>query len=84
MHKFSDKVHLITGVHSQFLTLNSDWSVEPRIAFKYSFSARQTISVSYGLHSQMHPRTVYLLESDINNENPMTNKDLDLQKAIIL
>ncbi len=58
-YSFTEKLTLNAGVHSQWLTLNNSTSVEPRIGLKYQLNKRNTLSLGYGMHSQMQPADVY-------------------------
>ena len=58
-HKFTDNLILNTGIHYQQFDLNKEIAVEPRMAIQWHFNQTQSISLGYGLHSQLQPRTVY-------------------------
>nr|MBP6624781.1 TonB-dependent receptor plug domain-containing protein [Chitinophagaceae bacterium] len=58
-YNFSDKLTLNVGLHSQLLTLNNAVSLEPRIGLKYAVNEKGTLSMGYGLHSQMQTLDVY-------------------------
>lgn len=83
-HRFTDEITLYTGLHSQYLTLNGSFSVEPRASIKWQFLIKQSISIGYGLHSQMQPHQLYFAKSynDATGEYfETTNKDLDFTKS---
>lgn len=65
-YKLSEKFKIEGGLHSQFLTLNGAWSLEPRTALTYTFLPGQSIALAYGLHSQMQPLPTYFY----NGQNP--------------
>ncbi len=46
---------LHTGLHSQYLTLNQQITVEPRFALNWQFLRGHTLSLGYGWHQQMVP-----------------------------
>lgn len=58
-HKFTDNLTLNTGVHYQYYDLNQESALEPRLGFQWQLSQNQSISLGYGLHSQIQPRSVY-------------------------
>jgi hypothetical protein len=58
-HKFSDKLLVTAGLHGQYFTLNGSESLEPRLGSRWDFSKHQSLSLGYGLHSQMQPLYVY-------------------------
>lgn len=81
-YNFNEKVTLNAGVHTQYLTLNQSTSVEPRISLKYAVSNKSSLSLGYGMHSQMQPTDVYFVRS-INNQgmSEMTNKNLGFTRS---
>ncbi|NQY11811.1 MAG: TonB-dependent receptor [Flavobacteriales bacterium] len=81
-HKLNEKITFNTGVHYEHLTLNNSASVEPRLAFKWAFSKKQSLTVGYGLHSQMAPVNFYhreVLQDDGTYVKP--NEDLGFTKS---
>lgn len=80
-HNFSDNLTLNSGLYSQFVAINKEVTIEPRLGLKYSFTNTQSLSLGYGLHSQMQPRYLYFLQTELNdgtiaftNENVKTTK----------
>ncbi len=81
-YSFNDKLTLNTGVHAQYLTLNNSVSVEPRAGLKYQVNNKNTISVGYGMHSQMQPTDVYFYRTlQADGTYSQSNKDLDFTKS---
>lgn len=83
-HRFDDNHTLFAGVHSQTSSLNEEITIEPRVSLKKSFARNQSISLGYGLHSQLQPRSVYfsqLLVDTLNETYSSPNKELDFSKA---
>ena len=66
-HKFSDRLELNAGLHFQLLALNSDFSVEPRIGFKWNFRPAQSIEFGYGIHSRPQQAYVYFREIEVSD-----------------
>ena len=58
-YNFTDKITLNAGIHAQYLTLNKTNSIEPRLGLRYQISNKSTISVGFGMHSQMQTPDVY-------------------------
>jgi hypothetical protein len=50
---FSEILTMNVGVNGQIFTLNNHYTIEPRVGFRYQFSATQTLSFAYGLHSRL-------------------------------
>ncbi|MBK8289958.1 MAG: TonB-dependent receptor [Flammeovirgaceae bacterium] len=72
-----EKLTLNSGVHLLFLNDNKTFSVEPRISAQYNVSEKQSISMGYGLHSQMQSIGVY--QAQIQQENGiLTQPNLNL------
>ncbi|MDP2384796.1 MAG: TonB-dependent receptor [Bacteroidota bacterium] len=81
-YSFNDKLTLNTGVHAQYLTLNNSVSVEPRAGLKYQVNNKNTVSVGYGMHSQMQPTDVYFYRTlQADGTYSQSNKDLDFTKS---
>jgi len=81
-HRFNDKTTLNTGLYAQYIDINDEISVEPRIGFKYKLTDRQTFSAGYGLHSQSQPRHYYLVQTMLDDGSYIfTNKELKLTKS---
>ena len=81
VHKFNEKLSLNTGLFSQMLTLNNKFVVEPRASIRYQLKPKQTLSLSYGLHSQMQSTYLYFAIPDTLVRNgvltPNTTRALD-------
>ncbi|MBY0432850.1 MAG: TonB-dependent receptor [Cyclobacteriaceae bacterium] len=78
----SDRLTINSGVHLLQLTSNRTTSVEPRASVKYSLTDKQSLSVGYGLHSQMQPVGVY--EAQVTQPDGTTlkpNQGLGFNKA---
>jgi hypothetical protein len=84
-HKFSDKALLNAGVHSQYLTFNNTYSVEPRLGFKVQPNKKHAFSIGAGLHSQTQTLMMYLYETQLLDGTYLrTNTDLEMTKSIHL
>jgi hypothetical protein len=73
---------LNTGLHFLYLKDNGSGSVEPRLSIKYDLNDRQSLTVGYGLHSQMQPSGVY--EAQIQQDDGTwikPNQNLGFNKA---
>lgn len=70
------------GMHYMHFTLNNNYSFEPRAGMRYTFGKNNTLSLGYGLHSQLPPSDVFfelITLSDGSQIQP--NKNLDFTKA---
>lgn len=80
-HSFSDNLTMNNGLHYQYLGLNSDWMIEPRLGLKWKFAPKQTLSFGYGLHGQMQILPLYMVATQINGNTVNTNKNLKFSKS---
>lgn len=75
-----DKVMLGLGLTSQVMTLNKEWTIEPRVSMKWQPSSKSSFAIAYGLYSRMEKMDVYFVKSKgINHED--VNKKLGFTKA---
>jgi hypothetical protein len=69
------------GLHSQFLALNNNITLEPRVSIKWKLSQIQSLSLAYGLHSRLEPIGFYLAQQNLPSGIVQPNKNLDFTKA---
>lgn len=90
VHKFNEKWSTNLGVFSQYLTLNSHWVVEPRASLRFQFKPSQSLSLAYGMHSQMQATYLYFATPDsvvrdgktyLNATHLEDNRNLDFSKS---
>ncbi len=80
--RFSKRFSVIAGIHSLFLMLNNRNSIEPRMSAKYDFANNQSLSLGYGLHSQLQLPGVYFAQTNVGGNNiQYPNKNLDFSKG---
>ena len=58
-HKFSDSFTASVGLHGQIFALNGAQVLEPRLALSRELNHRSSVSLAYGLHSQLQPMYIY-------------------------
>ncbi|HAW51594.1 MAG TPA: hypothetical protein DCX54_04590, partial [Flavobacteriales bacterium] len=78
----TERLTFNTGLHGQYLVLNSSNAIEPRVGAKYQLAKKHYLGMAYGLHSQMAPMDIYfsVQRDNLGNEyNP--NKNLDFTKS---
>lgn len=80
-YRMTEKLTLNAGLHYLQLTDNKSSSLEPRASIKYELTDQQSVSVGYGLHSQMQPMGIYEAQVATSNGYLKPNKDLGLNKA---
>ncbi len=64
VHKFNEKWSTNLGVFAQYLTLNNSYAVEPRASVRFQFKPNQSLSLAYGMHSQMQATYIYFAVTD--------------------
>lgn len=74
-YKLRENLTFNAGVYSQFLTLNNQGVVEPRVGLRWEARPRHTFSLAYGLHSQMQSTYIYFAIPDtlVRNGEKMAN-----------
>jgi len=81
-YSISDKLTMNAGIHAQEFFLNHSYSVEPRFGLKYELKSNSSLSLGYGLHSQMQPVNVYFLQTQLTDGSyEYNNKSLDFTKS---
>jgi len=81
-YKFTDNLSWNFGLHSQFLEFTGDAMVGPRTALSYQFAPKHRLSLAYGLHGQMSPLPVLLLEEQVDEGVfERTNDELEFTKS---
>ena len=65
-YKFTDKLSTTFGLHSQYLDLTEDATLEPRAAISYQFRPTQRVSFAYGLHAQSIPAPILFIEEEVS------------------
>jgi hypothetical protein len=81
-YRFTEKLSLNAGVHGMYYSFNDASSVEPRASLSYAIANNKTITLSYGLHSQLQPAPVYLYQEKLpNGAYDQSNRDLGFTKA---
>ena len=77
---FSEKFTMNAGLNAQLFTLNNNYTVEPRIGFRYQHQANQSLNFGYGLHSRLE-RLNYYFAKNKSEGNVAINKNLDFTKS---
>jgi hypothetical protein len=77
-YRASRRLTANAGVHVFGFLLNRQYSAEPRAALKYALSDRRSLSLGYGLHTQMQPLGTYFAQT-ADGQTP--NRELGLSKS---
>jgi CarboxypepD_reg-like domain/TonB-dependent Receptor Plug Domain len=80
--RVTEKLTMNSGVHVLHLFDNNSSSVEPRASVKYELTEKKSVSLGYGLHSQMQPVGIYEAQQEnADGSVNQPNKDLGFNKA---
>jgi hypothetical protein len=79
----NDDVTVNLGLHGHYFTLNGSKSIEPRAAVRFNTSAKSSVQLAAGMHSQMLPAYVYYTHLP-SSAQPFTlhNKNVDFIRSI--
>ena len=83
-YRVSDKLTINTGLHYLRLLLNGTSALEPRGSVQWAFAPNQSVSVGYGLHSQLqNPATYFVMPTDSagTDTSPLSNRDLGFTRS---
>lgn len=72
-----------TGLHYQVFLLNNTRALEPRLGMRFQLSEKQSLSLAYGMHSQMQPTIYYFYDTYVPSTNTYykSNRNLDLSRS---
>ncbi len=81
-YKFTNKLSLYTGLHFQSASLNTDYSLEPRIALQWNIAKKHSLNIGIGMHSMLQPHSVYFIETELEDGSHIeTNNDVGFTKS---
>ncbi len=81
-YRINKKLDMNAGVHTLYLALNNDYSVEPRLGFSYKLNDKNRFNLAVGLHSKVEPISIYMAQQqDENGQYYLPNEDLKMTKA---
>jgi hypothetical protein len=70
------------GLHGMSYSLDGSAAIEPRFALSYKLSGTQTLSLAYGLHSQLQPEPVYFkIFDETTRTRDAGNRELGFTRA---
>jgi hypothetical protein len=75
----SDKLDMSVGINTQTMTLNNEWTVEPRASLRWQASSKSAFAIAYGLYSRMEKMDVYFIKTKGTAETE--NKKLGFTKS---
>lgn len=81
-YDIAENLTLFTGINSMFSFLNNNFSVDPRISFKWDLNPGHSLSFGLGKHSQLEELKIYLINQNVNGEIELPNKNLGLSHSL--
>ncbi len=79
-YKLNKSFTINAGLHTQILTLNDDFAIEPRLALNYHVNDKNTISLGYGIHNQTIPLPILLARAE-TSEGVFEESNINLEAA---
>jgi hypothetical protein len=81
-YRMNDQLTLNAGLHYLRLTLNGSDALEPRGGLRWAFRPNQSVSVGYGLHSQVqNPATYFVVTGQANSTTTSPNRNLGFTRS---
>ncbi|MBV6646779.1 MAG: TonB-dependent receptor plug domain-containing protein, partial [Cyclobacteriaceae bacterium] len=81
-YKLTDALGVTFGLHSQYLSLNDETTLEPRLGLSWQFTPQDRLSLAYGLHAQSAAPIILFLEEEVSpGVYERTNEQLDFMKS---
>ncbi len=63
--EFSEKLNINAGFHLLYFSANNSFSPEPRVAIKWNMTPGHSLSLGYGLHSQIEDASIYQFKDSL-------------------
>lgn len=80
-HRFTNQLSLNAGLNYQYYTLNEQGVLQPRLSLQYQMNERQSLSVGYGLHSQIQSIYTTFVQTKTPSGYALSNRDLGFTKS---
>lgn len=81
--KTSDRFFMTAGLHSQYFDISGSSSIEPRFGARWDLKENQSLSLGFGMHSQMQPTYIYFThKTDSNGKYVYHNKGIGFTRSI--
>jgi len=77
----SSKLIMNVGMNGQLFTLNNQYTIEPRLGFRYQLKQNHALGLACGEHSRLEQLNFYFNNSLSTGEKAV-NKNLDFTKAL--
>lgn len=82
-YRFNEELTFVGGLHSMYFMFNNNYTIEPRLGFKWQFKEKQALTGGFGIHSKMESLSTYFaINTAEDGTISQPNKDLDFTKAM--
>lgn len=79
--RVSESLTLNAGLHGLWLDVSNQAVLEPRAGLRYAVNNNQTVTLAYGLHSQMQPVGIYRARTGTEGNYNYPNQNLGFNRA---
>ena len=81
-YRLSDQLTVNAGLHYLWLSLNGSDAIESRGSIRWAFRPNQSVSVGYGLHSQVqNPATYFVVSPQSDGSLTSPNRNLSFTRS---
>jgi len=86
-YRFSNNLTFYGGLNYQYFFMNHSYAIEPRTSLKWRFRMDQSLSIGYGIHSQLQPFFYYFIKTSLSDDvwdrdnYIQSNRELDFTKS---
>ncbi|WP_425291069.1 carboxypeptidase regulatory-like domain-containing protein [Spirosoma linguale] len=81
-YRLSEQLTMNAGVHYLYLALNGTSAFEPRGSVRWAFATNKSLSLGYGLHSQLqNPATYFVVPAESPGSTPSSNRNLGFSRS---
>ena len=81
--RISENFTMNLGAHGQLYAYNNAVSVEPRFGLKWNVVPLHSLSLGFGMHSQMIPSIIFFRQEQLSEDNyRLSNTGLDFSRSI--
>ncbi len=80
-YRLSNDFRTYFGVNFLHFDFTGENIIEPRLGLKWDISDKNSLSYGSGLHSQMQPRMMYFVMTEVDGDQHYTNKNLKFTKS---
>jgi len=86
-YRLTNDLTFYAGLNYQYFFMNHSYAIEPRTSLKWRFRMNQSLSIGYGLHSQLQPFFYYFVKTSLSDDvwdrdnYIQSNRDLEFTRS---